>query len=158
MSQEQKSQEDAAARNHPLANSEGAERVHTQYWVVGASFRDDGDEPYVPQDEWFVSNGVWMLGYPPGEKTIYDRRTAKMQVGDRIAIKRMMGKAQPTIRILHIGIIRDLFPVEAFGRFVCSVNWVCIDLDRTVQYNGCGGSLHGPYTYDDRWTRQVFSL
>ena len=157
MNEEETSQEVAPEEHRPHQDSvEGDERM--QYWVVGAGFREAEHEPYVPQDDWFVSNGVWMLGYAPGEKAIYDSRTQRMQVGDRIAIKRMMGQAQRTIRILHAGVIRDLFPVEAVGRFVCSVNWVCTNLNRTVDYNGCGGSVHGPYTYDDDWTRRVFCL
>lgn len=121
----------------------------SNYWVVGASW-GHGTEP---QDEKWVLEGYWMLGWEKGHQP---DRAEKMQAGDRIAIKRMKGKGQTGIRILHLGIIKGVI-LEA-NKVICTVDWVATHLDRDIaQSRGCFKSVHGPFK-PDAWVRKVFCL
>ena len=86
----------------------------TKYWVVGAAW---GGVDY--QDQRFVEQGMWMLGWEDGKQP---QRAAEMQPGDRIAIKRMKGRGQTGIRILHLGIVKGV--ILDVNRVICTVNWV----------------------------------
>lgn len=120
----------------------------SRYWIVGASW--GGIEH---QDAKWVEQGIWMLGWKEGHQP---ERAADMRPGDRIAIKRMKGKGQTGIRIMHIGIIRGV--IMETDRVICTVNWVATDLNRDVaESRGCFQSIHGPYEHD-AWTQEVFCL
>jgi hypothetical protein len=120
-----------------------------RYWVVGASWGGGTD----PQDEKWVEQGIWMLGWKKG---FQDERAADMKPGDRIAIKRMKGKGQRGIRIMHIGIIKGV--VLETDRVICTVNWVAINLNRDIaQSRGCFKSIHGPFKHD-KWVERIFCL
>lgn len=118
-----------------------------QYWVVGASW---GGHPH--QDKRFVENSMWMLGWKVGHQP---KMANKMQPGDRIAIKRMTGRGQSEISILHIGIIRGV--ILDTNNITCTVDWVATGLDRRVDAKGCLGSVHGPFPHDE-WVEKVFCL
>ena len=118
-----------------------------QYWLVGAAY---GGQDH--QDEKFVEGGYWMLGWEEGKQT---EKAKQINVGDRIAIKRMMGSGSSTIRIKHIGIVKAT--VLDAGKVLCTVDWCVTGLDRVCESRGCFGSIHGPYPADD-WTRTIFSL
>jgi hypothetical protein len=90
----------------------------------------------------------WMEGHQP-------ERAADIQPGDRIAIKRMRGKGQSGIRIMHIGIVRGV--ILETDRVICTVNWVATNLDRVVESRGCFQSIHGPFEHDD-WVQEIFCL
>ena len=83
--------------------------------------------------------------------------TKTSKIGESfIAIKRMKGKGQTGIRIMHIGIIKGV--ILDTDKVVCSVNWVATGLNRDIaESRGCFKSIHGPYVQDD-WTNQIFSL
>lgn len=120
----------------------------THYWIVGASW---GGTDH--QDERFVREGFWMLGWEGGHQP---ERAAEMMVGDRIAIKRLKGKGQTGIRIKHLGIIKGV--VLDTNRVICTVDWVAISLDRDIaESRGCFQSIHGPYEHDE-WVQEVFCL
>ena len=119
-----------------------------QYWVVGASW--GGVEH---QDKRFIEQGIWMLGWQKGAQP---EKAKEMRAGDRIAIKRMKGKGQTGIRILHLGIIRGII-LDA-KKIICTVNWVATDLDRNIEESrGCFQSIHGPYGHD-AWIQEIFCL
>lgn len=119
-----------------------------KYWVVGASW---GGSDH--QDQSFVEKGIWILGWDKGHQQV---KAAGMQAGDRIAIKRMKGKGQTGIKILHIGVIRGVI-LEA-NIIVCTVDWVATNLDRDItESKGCFGSIHGPFEHDP-WVEKIFCL
>lgn len=120
----------------------------SSYWVVGASW---GGSDH--QDQVFVEKGVWILGWDKGRQPAM---AAEMKAGDRIAIKRMKGKGQTGIRILHLGIIRGVL-LEA-DLVICTVDWVATNLNRDIlESKGCFASIHGPFEHSP-WVQQVFCL
>lgn len=119
-----------------------------QYWVVGASW---GGHDH--QDKKFVDGGYWMLGWEDGAQADL---ASNMKSGDRIAIKRMKGGSQTGIRIMHIGIIREV--IRETNKVICTVNWVATDLRRDIEESrGCFKSIHGPYPHDS-WIQKIFCL
>jgi hypothetical protein len=118
------------------------------YWLVGASW--GGVEH---QDEKFLRQGIWMLGWEEGDQA---QRASKIKEGDRIAIKRMKGKGQTGIRIMHLGIVKGV--VLETSNIICTVEWVATHLDRNIhESRGCFGSVHGPLEHDE-WVQEVFCL
>jgi len=124
----------------------------TNYWVVGASW---GGSDH--QDQRFLKEGIWMLGWEDGHQP---KRASKIQPGDRIAIKRMKGRSQTGIRILHLGIVKGV--ILDVNRVICTVDWVATNLDRDVANSrGCFQAIHGPFGRDPNelpWIREVFCL
>ena len=130
-----------------------------KYWLVGAAW--GGTEH---RDEKFVQEGYWMLGWEADNpnssaKTQYEK-ALNMEVGDRIAIKRMWGLEgdNSKIRILHIGIVKGV--IKETNKVICKVDWVAINLKREVDSHGCLQSVHGPYTENDYdgWIKNIFYL
>ena len=124
------------------------ENEKPQYWLVGASW---GGSDH--QDEYFVKNNIWMLGWEEG----HQHESAKaMKIGDRIAIKRMKGKGQTGLTIRHIGIIEGT--ITNTSNIVCVVRWVATNLDRDIaESKGCFQSIHGPFEHDE-WVQEIFCL
>lgn len=125
-----------------------------RYWLVGASW--DGVDH---QDEKFVQNHIWMLGWSHEEDKIQFEAAKEIRVGDRIAIKRMKGRGSPLIAIKHIGIVKGV--VEDNERVICSVDWICTHLNRDVPSKGCYASVHGPFTRahdSSEWLNEIFCL
>lgn len=121
------------------------------YWVVGASW--GGVEH---QDKKFVEEGYWMLGWSEEDQPDQYTKASQMQVGDRIAIKRMKGKGQTGIRVFHLGVIKGV--ILDTNKIICTVDWVATDLDRDIdESRGCFKSIHGPYQRDE-WVDKVFCL
>lgn len=120
----------------------------SNYWLVGVSW--GGIEH---QDVRFVEQGFWMLGWEEGNQP---ERAAEMAIGDRIAIKRMKGKGQTGIRIMHLGVIKGV--ILDTNKVICTVDWVATNLDRDIpESRGAFQSIHGPYEHDS-WVEQVFCL
>lgn len=127
------------------------ENEETNYWVVGASWGG-----YDHQDERFVREGFWMLGWEEGNQP---DKASQMKAGDRIAIKRMKGKGQSGIRVMHIGVIRGV--ILDSNKVICTVDWCATGLDRDIaESKGCFKSIHGPYhiSVEGDWIREIFSL
>lgn len=119
------------------------------YWVVGAMFGGGDDQAQI-----FIQRGYWRLGWEDVDQPAMAKRRDQIQKGDRIAIKRMMGRGSPNIRITTLGIVKELDSED--GRVY--VDWVVEDLDRVVDGRGCFGTIHGPFVENDEWTREVFRL
>ena len=98
-----------------------------KYWVVGASW--GGIEH---QDQRFLEEGIWELGWKEGDRFDQFKLAKKMQEGDRIAIKRNggSGKGKGKIRIFHLGIIKGI--IKDVDKIVCTVNWVVTDVNRLI--------------------------
>jgi hypothetical protein len=123
-----------------------------QYWVVGAMFGGSED-----QLDTFVRRGYWYCWDPRRNAEIPDAvktRFPQMRIGDRIAVKRLLGTGSKEIEIRALGIVKDVDAAE----WRIYVTWIVSDLSRRVPLHGCAGSLHGPFESDDEWTRQVFQL
>jgi len=118
------------------------------YWVVGASW---GGVDH--QDETFLQKGIWMLGWEDGNQA---EKASLMKEGDRIAIKRLKGKGQKGIKILHLGIVKGV--ILDTNKIICTVDWVAKHLERDIkQSKGCFKSVHGPFSHD-KWVQQIFCL
>ena len=116
------------------------------YWIVGKTWAGED------QAQRFYSLGKWEMGYEEAEVPKYDKKIAQIKAGDRLAVKHMNGKGQKDITIVAIGIVKGI------EERVVYVDWIVKDLNRKVPSRGCFGTLHGPYTYKNAWTRQVFCL
>lgn len=134
--------------------------MDAQYWVVGATYGVEGD-----QAEYFVSGGYWMLGWKADENPLQAKLCEKIKPGDRIAIKKRQGRAATLMAIRFVGIVKGIIPCDySLGRFICTVDWFNTeDLNRFVDFHGCGRSIHGPYTFGvnsktDRWLESIFRI
>jgi len=124
------------------------ENQMSKYWLVGASW--GGTEH---QDKKWIEQGIWMLGWKKGHQP---EKAAGMKPEHRIAIKRMKGKGQTGIRIMHLGIIKGV--IFETDRVICTVNWVATNLKRDIaESRGCFQSIHGPFDHDE-WIQEVFCL
>ena len=102
----------------------------------------------------FFRRGYWKLGWQDDDAPDQAARRDQIQSGDRIAVKRMMGKGSSEIRITALGIVTEVDDDD--GRVY--VNWVADDLNRVVESRGCFKSIHGPFEEDDEWVKDVFRL
>lgn len=120
-----------------------------KYWVVGAMWGGQED-----QSDDFVRRGYWFLGWSDEEQPAQAARRDQIHPGDRIAIKRMLGRGANEIEIRAIGVVKEIDPADKR----VYVHWAAKDLGRRVDGRGCFQSIHGPFQADDEWTRQVFQL
>jgi len=116
------------------------------YWLVGANW--DGND----QAEIFYRRGCWEMGYGDDEKPTLTKRRNEIHAGDRIALKSMDGKGATTITIKAIGVVTDMADKKVF------IDWKLTNLNRTVQSHGAFATIHGPYSFSDSWTKEVFCL
>lgn len=123
-------------------------RFKKQYWVVGATWAED-------MYRTFITRGYWMSGYNEGDNETYDERLNHIRVGDRIAIKSMLGQGDSNIKIKAIGIVKDVDEDNTVY-----INWLLTDINRIVHSRGCYGTIHGPFGLkaDDDWIGQVFRI
>lgn len=121
------------------------------YWVVGAMWGGHHD-----MLENFLQGGYWYLGHTAKESEAQNKLRDQMAIGDRLAVKRMLGQGSTSIEIRALGIIKHIDDEDGFRRIY--VNWVVKNLSRRVPGKGCFGSVHGPFTINDLWTKEVFCL
>lgn len=137
--------------------------MNTQYWVVGATW--GGTEDVLPQ---FLTRGYWYcwdanqfeneeLGVGNAIKNQQDR-FGLIRKGDRIAVKRLLGKGASEMAILAVGIVKDV----DLSEWRIYVDWVVTKIDnRHVPLKGCAASIHGPFLREDKdkvWVQEVFCL
>jgi hypothetical protein len=128
----------------------------SDYWVVGATWDGKGEED---QSKKFISRGYWYLGWPDEEQPAQAKRREQMKPGDRIAIKKMLGRGATQIEIRALGIIREVETGENdHTRTHVYVDWLVPKLNRKVDCNGCLATVHGPFKGDDQWVKQVFCI
>ena len=118
------------------------------YWVVGA-FNDDGD-----QYDKFIRRGYWELDWADKDQPMLANKRDQIELGDRIAIKKMLGKGSENVEIRAIGIVKDIDKDEKR----IYVKWILKDLSRIVPAHGFFSSIHGPYKHDDECIIAVFKL
>jgi hypothetical protein len=129
-----------------------------QYWVVGASW---GGVDH--KTDYFIDRGIWYIGWKDNEQPNQIKLRNKIKVNDRIAIKKMLGQGSDQIMIRALGVViglddlHDDRPENSGFRHVY-VDWKVRDLDRKVYCNGCLRTIHGPFKFEDEWTREVFCI
>ena len=121
------------------------------YWVVGAMW--GGKQDMLQK---FLAGGYWYLGYTAEESAAQNSLRDQMEIGDRLAVKKMLGQGATSIEIRALGIIKLIDDEDGFRRVY--VNWVVEKLSRKVAAKGCFGSVHGPFKANDPWIREVFCL
>jgi len=119
------------------------------YWVVGAMWggRDD-------QSEVFIRRGYWFLGWSDQEQPAQAELRDKIQPGDRIAIKRMLGQGSSEIEIRALGVVSE---IDNDDKRVY-VDWLVKGLKRRVPSRGCYRSIHGPFVPNDDWVKVTFCV
>jgi hypothetical protein len=116
------------------------------YWIVGANWSGDNLQ------EAFYRRGYWEMGYSDAEKPRFAEKRESIIVGDRIAVKSMDGRGKSTITIHAIGIVKEVADKKVY------VNWLLTDMDRQVHSNGAYSTIHGPYQFNEAWTKEVFCI
>lgn len=137
--------------------------MNTQYWLVGAMW--GGKHDVLPQ---FITRGYWYCwdinefenqeaGVGNSIKN-QQKRFEDVQVGDRIAVKRLLGQGASEMTILALGIVKDV----DLNEWRIYVDWVADRIDgRRVPLKGCTAAIHGPFVnegQDAAWVNQVFCL
>ena len=127
----------------------------SNYWVVGAMFGGQ-DDAY----ESFIRGGYWFCGYSEQQQPAQFELVNRIEIGDRIAIKRMLGQGATQIEIRAIGIVKETEEIQLVDgkQRRIYVNWVIPELHRNVPAKGAFATIHGPFPADEEWTRQVFQL
>lgn len=132
--------------------------MNRNYWVVGAMF--GGSDDYLNV---FVKRGYWYCWEPDEINDVTSSvatqrdRFKEIRVGDRIAVKKLLGRGSSEIEIRAMGIVTDV----DLNEWRIYVNWLPLwesDEKRRVPINGCAASIHGPFKYDDSWTQSVFCI
>lgn len=129
------------------------------YWLVGATWED------TDMFDGFFGGDFWALGW--NDDNAETRKAKKLfelakqiQADDRIAIKRLNGKGQPDIRILAIGIVKNV--IYNNHSVICGVRWGNLaKMDRRVDMHGAVSAITGPFRMggaDDDWLRRIFAL
>ncbi|WP_018402895.1 hypothetical protein [Marinobacter gelidimuriae] len=130
----------------------------SKYWIVGAMFGGSDDAFDI-----FIKRGYWYCWEPDieydGEAAVQrqQEKVKKIVPGDRIAIKRMLGRGASDIEIRAIGIVTDIDHEE----WRIYVKWLLEfgnKNPRLVPLNGAAASIHGPYEDNDPWVHRVFSI
>lgn len=120
-----------------------------KYWVVGAMWGGQED-----QSEKFIRRGYWFLGWSDSEQPGQAELRDQMKPEDRIAIKRMLGRGSPNIAVRALGVIKE---IDEEDKRVY-VDWFVKGLEREVPSKGAYASVHGPFTEDDPWIKEVFHI
>ncbi len=121
----------------------------SQYWVVGAMWGGCDD-----QSEIFIRRGYWFLGWSEEDQPAQAALRDQIKPGDRIAIKRMLGRGSQNIEIRALGTVWEIDPEDKR----VYIHWAVSGLQRPVPSKGCFASIHGPFLVGDEWTRLVFQL
>jgi len=106
------------------------------------------------QSEKFIRRGYWFLGWSDDEQPAQAKLRDQMRPGDRIAIKRMLGQGSPNIAVRALGVIKE---IDEDDKRVY-VDWFVKGLEREVPSKGAYKSIHGPYSADDAWVKEVFHI
>lgn len=115
------------------------------YWVGGSFFGGVND-----QYDLFIRRGYKTIMFSHFLKVEFSK---SRKVIDWLS-KGCLDKGHLRYRFRALGIVTDVDLTE----WRVYVRWLLTGMDRQVPFNGCGGSIHGPYQYDDDWTRRVFRI
>jgi len=122
-----------------------------QYWVVGAMFGGSEDNLKV-----FLQRGYWYCWDPKFNPDIPQAAAdlvPKIRVGDRLAVKKMLGQGSSNMLVRALGIVSDVDVTE----WRVYVKWLVPDVEREVPIRGCMGSIHGPLEPSE-WRASIFQI
>jgi hypothetical protein len=125
--------------------------MHPQYWLVGTMFSGSDDHLDI-----FVKRGYWYCWDPrlnPNIPRAVADSFPKIKTGDRLAVKKMLGKGSPLIQIRALCIVTDI----DYGEWRVYVRWLVTDMAREVPIKNCMGSIHGPFEPSD-WRASIFHI
>lgn len=134
--------------------------MQPNYWVVGAMW--GGSENVLSV---FLTRGYWYC-WDIGENFISEsevgnsvstqrERFKQIKIGDRLAVKKMLGRGATEIEVRALGIVRDIDQKE----WRIYVNWLTEhDFSRRVAIKGCAASIHGPFQATDSWVHETFCI
>ncbi len=117
------------------------------YWVVGATVSGQN------MSDDFLQKGIWFA-----DREDVQERIDRIQKGDRLAIKSLLGQGATQVLIKALGIVTDIrsFAATPFKFFY--VDWLDIrDENRRVPFHGFGATLH-PVLEDSEIARLIFHL
>jgi len=117
------------------------------YWVVGATWGGHDD-----QSDKFIRRGYWFLGWDDADQPAQTRLRDQIRPGDRIAIKKMLGRGSPNIAIQALG---EVIEIDDEDNRVY-INWFVTGMNREVPSRGAYASIHGPFEEEDEWVKEVF--
>jgi len=138
--------------------------MNHNYWVVGAMWggSDDVLPTFLERGYWYC----WDISEKPdtssGEgNSIKNQQERFSQIvkGDRIAVKKLLGRGSAEMEIRAIGIVKDIDLKE----WRVYIDWLPIsqsgkEINRRVSLKGCTASIHGPFQYADPWVQEVFCV
>ena len=119
------------------------------YWVVGAMWGGQDD-----QSDKFIRRGYWFLGWEDQEQPAQAKLRDQIKEGDRIAIKKMLGRGSKNIEIRALGVVKEIDKED--NRVY--IDWFVQNLEREVTSKGAYKSIHGPYSAEDDWVKEVFHI
>ena len=152
------------------------------YWLVGAKLGGQKEVLDI-----FLKRGYWYCwdvseedlskeSFKGGNAVSRQLESFKnIEINDRIAVKRLCGQGSKDMRILALGIVKDICQEE----HRVYVNWIAVSdeiannrnfenlpniyfKERKVDLGGCISSIHGPYTLDSdidkRWLQEIFFI
>lgn len=131
-----------------------------QYWIVGAMWggSDDALNNFIVRQYWYCwdINEAAESGSNAGNSIATQReRFGQIRHGDRIAVKRMLGRGSADMEVRALGVVRDV----DFEEWRVYVNWLTDDqFARKVPLHGCTASIHGPFVSSDAWIQNVFCI
>lgn len=123
--------------------------MSNNYWVVGATWGGQVD-----QSDKFVRRGYWFLGWEDDEQPNQAKLRDQIKPGDRIAIKKMLGQGSVNIEIKALGEVKE---IDEDDKRVY-ISWFVKDMHRKVPSRGAYASIHGPFTENDEWVKEVFHI
>ena len=117
-----------------------------RFWVVGSKV--SGQDLVAT----FINHGFWF-----GDKDTAQDKIAQIAVGDRLAIKKMLGQGATDVAIKAIGVVEDIGDYNALNFRIVYVNWIGIE-GKTAPFSGLGGTIHGPFDQSDNRVAAIFNL
>jgi hypothetical protein len=135
-----------------------------QYWIVGAMFggNDDYLEEFKLRGYWYCWDKNLEHHAPSGTRgnTVENQqeRFGRIRKGDRIAVKRVLSIPEQRMEVRAIGIVKDIDIRE----WRVYVQWLpvfeTVGTMREVNLRGLTASIHGPYSFEEPWIKEVFCI
>ena len=114
-----------------------------KYWVVGADFGRDISKV-------FLRRGYWEMGYDDEDQPTFAKLRDKMMEGDRIAMKRLLGSRKRKMKIIALGLVKEVSQGTVY------VDWVAKP-GRDVPVWGFLKTIHPP-VQDERKIGAIFRI
>jgi hypothetical protein len=118
-----------------------------QYWVAGANV----DDQNMVSD--FIEHGFWFADAVGSQQLI-----ERIEVGDRIAIKRMLVQGATDVAVHAIGLVERVAQYRAMQFRMIYVKWLRITPERRVPFHGFAAALRGPFTEADEIIQGICRL